>query len=67
LGFEALATTSAGYSFSVGQQDSSVGREAMMAHLAAIAEATDLPVGGDSGILGNMARDSEWGKNCWSL
>jgi 2-methylisocitrate lyase-like PEP mutase family enzyme len=47
LGFEALATTSAGYAFSLGQQDNSVGREAMMAHVSAIASATDLPVSGD--------------------
>src|SRR5262245_12857931 len=47
LGFEALATTSAGYAFSVGQRDNTVGREAMMAHVAAIAAATDLPVSGD--------------------
>jgi 2-methylisocitrate lyase-like PEP mutase family enzyme len=47
LGFEALATTSAGYAFSVGRQDNSVGREAMMAHVSAIAAATDLPVSGD--------------------
>lgn len=47
LGFEALATTSAGYAFSVGQQDNSVGREAMMAHVSAIASATNLPVSGD--------------------
>lgn len=47
LGFEALASTSAGYAFSVGQQDNSVGREAMMAHVSAIAAATDLPVSGD--------------------
>ncbi len=47
LGFEALATTSAGYAFSIGQQDNTVGRDAMMAHVAAIASATDLPVSGD--------------------
>jgi 2-methylisocitrate lyase-like PEP mutase family enzyme len=47
LGFEALATTSAGYAFSLGQQDNSVGREAMMAHVSTIAFATDLPVSGD--------------------
>ena len=47
LGFEALASTSAGYAFSIGQQDNSVGREAMMAHASAIALATDLPVSGD--------------------
>jgi 2-methylisocitrate lyase-like PEP mutase family enzyme len=47
LGFEALATTSAGYAFSVGQRDTTVGRDMMMAHVEAIASATDLPVSGD--------------------
>ena len=47
LGFEALATTSAGYAFSVGQRDNTVGREKMMEHVEAIASATDLPVSGD--------------------
>jgi 2-methylisocitrate lyase-like PEP mutase family enzyme len=47
LGFEALATTSAGYAFSAGQRDNTVGRDAMMAHVSAITSATDLPVSGD--------------------
>ena len=47
LGFEALATTSAGYAFSVGQRDNTVGRDRMMAHVAAMAGATDLPVSAD--------------------
>ncbi|MFL6197624.1 MAG: oxaloacetate decarboxylase [Thermoanaerobaculia bacterium] len=47
LGFEALATTSAGYAFSVGQRDNSVGRDAMMEHVRAIVVATDLPVSAD--------------------
>src|ERR1700744_4439290 len=47
LGFEALATTSAGYAFSIGQLDSTVGRDAAMGHVAVIAAATDLPVSGD--------------------
>jgi 2-methylisocitrate lyase-like PEP mutase family enzyme len=47
LGFEALATTSAGYAFSVGQQDNTIGRPEMMAHVSAIASATDLPVSAD--------------------
>jgi len=47
LGFEALATTSAGYAFSVGQRDNTIGREQMMAHVAAIAAATPLPVSAD--------------------
>jgi 2-methylisocitrate lyase-like PEP mutase family enzyme len=47
LGFEALATTSAGYAFTLGLPDSAVGREAMLAHVSAIASATDLPVSAD--------------------
>ena len=47
LGFEALATTSAGYAFSVGQPDSAIGREQTMAHVAAMVSATDLPVSAD--------------------
>jgi 2-methylisocitrate lyase-like PEP mutase family enzyme len=47
LGFEALATTSAGYAFSVGQPDATIGRDETMAHVAAIVAATDLPVSAD--------------------
>jgi 2-methylisocitrate lyase-like PEP mutase family enzyme len=47
LGFEALATTSAGYAFSLGQRDNTVGREQMMAHVKAIVDATPLPVSAD--------------------
>jgi 2-methylisocitrate lyase-like PEP mutase family enzyme len=47
LGFEALATTSAGYAFSVGQRDNTVGRDQMMAHVGTIVSATDLPVSAD--------------------
>ncbi len=47
LGFEALATTSMGYAFSVGQRDNTVERHPMMEHLSAIASATDLPVSAD--------------------
>jgi 2-methylisocitrate lyase-like PEP mutase family enzyme len=47
LGFEALATTSAGYAFSIGKRDGAVGRDAMLAHARAIVEATDLPVSAD--------------------
>ena len=47
LGFEALATTSAGYAFSLGKRDNTVGRDAMMDHVRAIASATDLPVSAD--------------------
>jgi 2-methylisocitrate lyase-like PEP mutase family enzyme len=47
LGFEALATTSAGYAFSIGQRDNSVGRDRMLAHVREIVAATDLPVSAD--------------------
>src|SRR4051812_46873357 len=47
LGFEALATTSAGYAFSVGRRDSLVGRDEMIAHIGAVAMASDLPVSAD--------------------
>lgn len=47
LGFEALATTSAGYAFSVGQRDNTIGRDRMLAHVASIAAATNLPVSAD--------------------
>ncbi len=47
LGFEALASTSGGYACSMGQKDYTIGREAMIAHVAALASATDLPVSAD--------------------
>jgi 2-methylisocitrate lyase-like PEP mutase family enzyme len=47
LGFEALATTSAGYAFSVGRRDNTIDRDEMIAHVSAIASATDLPVSAD--------------------
>lgn len=54
LGFQALATTSAGYAFSLGQRDNAVSRERTLADLRAMAEATDLPVSAD---LGNCFGD----------
>jgi 2-methylisocitrate lyase-like PEP mutase family enzyme len=47
LGFEALASTSGGYASSIGLLDGAVGREAMIAHVSALASATDLPVSAD--------------------
>jgi 2-methylisocitrate lyase-like PEP mutase family enzyme len=47
LGFEALATTSGGLAFSLGLPDNAVGRERVIAHVAALAAATDLPVSAD--------------------
>jgi 2-methylisocitrate lyase-like PEP mutase family enzyme len=47
LGFEALATTSAGFAFSAGKKDNTVGRDPVINHVSAIASATDLPVSAD--------------------
>jgi 2-methylisocitrate lyase-like PEP mutase family enzyme len=49
LGFEALATTSAGYAFSAGLLDSSADltRDEILANAKAIVDATDLPVSAD--------------------
>jgi len=47
MGFQALATTSAGFAFSLGRQDGQVTREDVLAHCRAIVEGTDLPVSAD--------------------
>lgn len=49
LGFEALATTSAGYAFSKGKRDSfaSLSREEILENAAEIVNATNLPVSAD--------------------
>ncbi|PYY00262.1 MAG: 2-methylisocitrate lyase [Acidobacteria bacterium] len=47
LGFAALATTSGGFAFSLGKSDGAVDRDTMLAHCAALAAATDLPVSAD--------------------
>lgn len=47
LGFEALATTSAGFAFSIGKADGAVDRDSMLEHAAALASATDVPVSAD--------------------
>lgn len=46
-GFKALATTGAGFAFSQGVPDLTVGSEQMMQYLLAICSATDLPVSAD--------------------
>jgi 2-methylisocitrate lyase-like PEP mutase family enzyme len=53
LGFKALATTSSGYAFSIGQRDGSAGakdvsRDDTLRYAAAIAAATHLPVSADT-------------------
>jgi 2-methylisocitrate lyase-like PEP mutase family enzyme len=47
MGFEALATTSMGYAFSVGKTDGAVGRDEMITHVGDMAAGTDLPVSAD--------------------
>src|SRR5580698_2279704 len=47
LGFEALATTSAGFAFSLGRPDGRVDRAEVLAHISAITAATELPVSAD--------------------
>jgi 2-methylisocitrate lyase-like PEP mutase family enzyme len=47
LGFEALATTSMGYAFSVGQRDNTLDRQQTLAYASAMASATNLPVSAD--------------------
>ena len=46
-GFEALATTSAGFAFTLGRRDNTIARYAMLDHVATIAAATGLPVSAD--------------------
>jgi 2-methylisocitrate lyase-like PEP mutase family enzyme len=48
LGFEALATTSAGFAWSLGKADQRVTRDELVAHVAALAAATPLPLSVDS-------------------
>src|SRR5437763_14735662 len=47
LGFEALATTSAGFAFSRGKPDGGVPRDEMLAHIREIVKTTALPVNAD--------------------
>jgi 2-methylisocitrate lyase-like PEP mutase family enzyme len=47
LGFEALATTSAGFAFTLGRRDGGVTLEQLAEHVRALDEATDLPVSVD--------------------
>lgn len=47
-GFEALATTSAGLAWSLGKLDNEVTRDELVAHVAAVCTAVDVPVNVDS-------------------
>jgi 2-methylisocitrate lyase-like PEP mutase family enzyme len=48
LGFPALATTSAGFAWSIGKHDQQVTRDELVEHVAAIAAAVDIPLNVDS-------------------
>jgi 2-methylisocitrate lyase-like PEP mutase family enzyme len=48
LGFEALATTSQGFAWSVGKLDYGVRRDELVEHVAAVAAATSVPLNVDS-------------------
>jgi 2-methylisocitrate lyase-like PEP mutase family enzyme len=47
LGFEAVATTSAGFAWSVGRRDNEISLEMVLAHLRAMTGAVDVPVNAD--------------------
>jgi 2-methylisocitrate lyase-like PEP mutase family enzyme len=47
LGFQALATTSAGFAGTLGRRDGKVTRDEAVAHAATIVEAVDVPVSAD--------------------
>jgi len=47
-GFEALATTSAGFAWSIGKVDQTVTRDELVTHVASLAAATSLPLNVDS-------------------
>jgi 2-methylisocitrate lyase-like PEP mutase family enzyme len=57
LGFKALATTSSGFAWTQGSSDGSMAREAVLAHLRALVEATDLPINAD--FESGYARDPD--------
>jgi len=48
LGFEALATTSSGMAWSLGKEDHAVTLDELVAHVAALASAVDVPISVDS-------------------
>jgi 2-methylisocitrate lyase-like PEP mutase family enzyme len=57
LGFKALASTSAGFAWSIGKADNRVTLEDALAHLAALCGAVDLPVNAD--FEGGFAHKAE--------
>ncbi|MCP4306373.1 MAG: isocitrate lyase/phosphoenolpyruvate mutase family protein, partial [bacterium] len=70
LGFEALATTSAGFAHSLGQPDGGIDRTHALSHAAEIAACTSLPVSADlencfadnpAGVAATVAAATETG------
>lgn len=57
LGFKALATTSAGFAWTVGKADSQVGLDRVLEHLRDVASAVEVPVNAD--FQGGFAVDPE--------
>lgn len=57
LGFRALATTSAGFAWSMGRPDNGVSLEEVLDHLRAMTESVDLPVNAD--FEGGFAADPD--------
>src|SRR5713226_2646709 len=47
-GFDALATTSAGFAWSIGRLDQAVTRDELIAHVASVVAATSVPLNVDS-------------------
>jgi methylisocitrate lyase len=70
LGFKALATTSAGFAWSIGRRDQGVSVDEALAHLRAMSAAVDLPFNADfeggfavdpDGVAANVARAATTG------
>jgi 2-methylisocitrate lyase-like PEP mutase family enzyme len=57
MGFKALATTSSGHAWSQGQPDGATPRDAVLAHLRTMVDATDLPINAD--FEGGFAPDPQ--------
>lgn len=57
MGFKALATTSAGFAWSMGLADGAVARDEMLAHIAELSSAADVPVNAD--FEGGFAHEPE--------
>jgi 2-methylisocitrate lyase-like PEP mutase family enzyme len=47
LGFKALASTSAGFAWSIGRADNAVGRDGVLGHLTTLAAAVEVPLNAD--------------------